>query len=90
MCAPGQTGPAAFCLLDLLPLLYLPSSFDKTLELVPLLRLSLTLSKFGLAFQAAAEDPSVVSKIDMFETSVIEIEAEGLQVFMEQLAMRAH
>lgn len=50
----------------------------------------LTRSKFGLAFQESAEYSGVVSKNEMFDTSVLEIAAEDMTVFMEQLAQRAY
>lgn len=49
---------------------------------------NLTTSKFGLAFQQAAEE-SGVAYDELFDTSVIEISTDDLQVFLEQLALKS-
>ena len=46
-------------------------------------------SKFGLAFQEAAEESGAKSKHDMFDTSVVEVADGDLQGFIEMLHLRS-
>lgn len=44
-------------------------------------------SKFGLAFQDAAQESAAASKHDRFDTSVVEVKKEDLSAFLEALQM---
>jgi cell division control protein 45 len=46
-------------------------------------------SKFGLAFQQAAEESGAGAKHDMFDTSVVEVRQADLQGFIESLHLLA-
>lgn len=46
-------------------------------------------SKFGLAFQQAAEESGAGAKHDMFETSVVEVAKDDLTAFVECLQIRS-
>jgi cell division control protein 45 len=46
-------------------------------------------SRFGLAFQQAAQESGAGAKHDMFDTSVVEVRLEDLQGFIEALHLRA-
>jgi len=50
-------------------------------------RIMLTNSKFGLAFQEAAESAGAGAKHDMFDTSVIEVREADLTSFVETLQL---
>jgi cell division control protein 45 len=60
-------------------------------EFKPNLRLQLTpsISKFGLAFQQAAEESGAGAKHDMFDTSVVEVRQADLTSFIEALHLRS-
>ena len=47
-------------------------------------------SKFGLAFQAAAEESGAAAKHDMFDTSIVEIGKDDLNAFIEALQIKAY
>lgn len=47
------------------------------------------LSKFGLAFQQAAEESGAGAKHDMFDTSVVEVKQEDLTGFIECLQLQS-
>jgi len=46
-------------------------------------------SKFGLAFQQAAEESGAGAKHDMFDTSVVEVKQEDLTGFIECLQIQS-
>ncbi len=46
-------------------------------------------SKFGLAFQQAAEESGAGAKHDMFDTSVVEVRQADLTSFIESLHLRS-
>jgi len=46
-------------------------------------------SKFGLAFQQAAEESGAGAKHDMFDTSVVEVKQEDLTGFIECLQLQS-
>jgi cell division control protein 45 len=46
-------------------------------------------SKFGLAFQEAAEESGAGAKHDMFDTSVVEVLQNDLTPFIESLHLRS-
>lgn len=46
-------------------------------------------SKFGLAFQEAAEESGAGAKHDMFDTSVVEVRQGDLSSFIESLHIRS-
>jgi cell division control protein 45 len=46
-------------------------------------------SKFGLAFQQAAEESGAGAKHDMFDTSVVEVRQEDLMAFVECLQLQS-
>jgi cell division control protein 45 len=46
-------------------------------------------SKFGLAFQQAADESGAGAKHDMFDTSVVEVRAEDLTGFIECLQLQS-
>ena len=46
-------------------------------------------SKFGLAFQEAAEESGAGAKHDMFDTSVVEVRQADLTSFIEALHLRS-
>jgi cell division control protein 45 len=50
---------------------------------------TLTSSKFGLAFQSAAEESNAGAKHDMFDTSVVEVRAADLQSFIESIQLHS-
>lgn len=53
------------------------------------LAIVLTDSKFGLAFQQAAEESGAGAKHDMFDTSVVEVRQEDLMAFVECLQLQS-
>lgn len=46
-------------------------------------------SKFGLAFQQAAEESGAGAKHDMFDTSVVEVRQSDLAAFVECLQLQS-
>ncbi len=46
-------------------------------------------SRFGLAFQSAAEDSGAGSRHDMFDTSLVEIRKDDLTTFVEHLQLES-
>lgn len=46
-------------------------------------------SRFGLAFQTAAEESGAGTRHDMFDTSIVEIRKDDLTSFIESLHMRS-
>jgi cell division control protein 45 len=46
-------------------------------------------SKFGLAFQQAAEESGAGAKHDMFDTSVVEVRKDDLKGFIENLHLKS-
>ncbi|KAK4684158.1 cell division control protein 45, partial [Tremellales sp. Uapishka_1] len=46
-------------------------------------------NKFGLAFQAAAEESGAGVKHDLFDTSIVEVRKEDLASFIESLQLRS-
>jgi hypothetical protein len=48
-----------------------------------------SISKFGLAFQQAAEESGAQARHDMFDTSVVEVAEADLQGFIEMLHLRS-
>jgi cell division control protein 45 len=51
--------------------------------------IELMASKFGLAFQQAAEESGAGAKHDMFDTSVVEVRQEDLMAFVECLQLQS-
>lgn len=47
------------------------------------------LSKFGLAFQEAADESGAGAKHDFFETSTVEVNQEDLTAFIEALHLKS-
>lgn len=51
--------------------------------------MTIRLSRFGLAFQTAAEESGAAAKHDRFDTSIVEVKKDDLTSFIECLHLRS-
>jgi hypothetical protein len=56
---------------------------------VPVLNLCNLHSRFGLAFQTAAEESGAAARHDRFDTSIVEVKKDDLTSFIECLHLRS-